>query len=80
VSLTAKTGNLTLTGAVKGGTVDLVSTAGETAQTAASAVTANLLNVTTKTGYNLISAKNKIKKLGTHTRKSGPATIKGVGA
>jgi filamentous hemagglutinin family protein len=78
VLLDARAGNLTLESTVKGGTVDLESAAGETLQTAKSVITANtVLNVWTKTGYDLIG-KNKIKKVGTHTRKSGPAVIDGV--
>jgi len=77
LTLVTRAGNLNLNGVVKSNTVTL-STAGEAIQTTKSAITTKKLNVTAKTGIDLIGA-NHIAAVGTRKTTSGPNIIKGVG-
>jgi hypothetical protein len=70
-------GDLSLNGILNAATVTFV-TAGEAKQTSSSAITTNLINVTAKTGINLVGA-NHIQAVGTRGTTSGPNVINGIG-
>lgn len=70
-------GDLSLNGILNAATVTFV-TAGEAKQTSSSAITTNLINVTAKTGINLVGA-NHIQAVGRRSTTSGPNVINGIG-
>ena len=66
--------NISLGGALSGGTVT-IDTAGKVGEATAAAITANLINVTAATGIRLTSALNDITAIGTDTTAAGPNLI-----